>query len=78
MKDIMNLEKPANFTDLLGQIEFISIELEKWISKIVEINKIARQHREIVSKSDTKDAFHNLSQNIIELSELLQKKLKEV
>ena len=76
--DLFELEKPVSFGDLLSQIEFISKELKEWIDKIISTNKIARQNRELISESDTNDAFHNISQNIIDLSKLIQKKLQEV
>ena len=76
--DVFELEKPATFTDLLSQIEFISKEIKRWSDEITTTNKIAQQHRELISESNTKDAFHNLSQNIIDLSKLIQKKLQEV
>lgn len=76
--DVFELEKPESFNDLLSQIEFISKEIESWSDKIIRTNKVAQLHRELISESNTKDAFHNISQNIIELSKLIQKKLQEV
>ena len=76
--DLFKLEKPSNFSDLLSQIEFISFEIKEWSDKIIEVNKVARQNREIVSEDDTKDAFYNISQNIIDLSKLIRTKIKEV
>ena len=77
-KDVFELKKPVSFTDLLSQIEFISKDIKKWSDKITATNNLAQQHRELISEGNTKDAFHNLSQNIIELSKLIQKKLQEV
>ena len=76
--DVFELEKPVNFNDLLSQIEIISKDIKKWSDKIATVNKVAQQHRELISKSSAKDAFHNISQNIIDLSKLIQKKLQEV
>jgi hypothetical protein len=76
-KDVFELEKPESFNDLLSQIEFISKEIESWSDKIIRTNKVAQLHRELISESNTKDAFHNISQNIIDLSKLIQKKLQE-
>lgn len=76
--DVFELEKPESFNDLLSQIEFISKEIESWSDKIIRTNKVAQLHRELISESNTKDAFHNISQNIIDLSKLIQKKLQEV
>ena len=76
--DLFKLEKPASFNDLIHQIEFISKEIKEWSDKIITVNKTARQNRELISEDETKDAFHNISQNIIELSELIQKKVQEV
>ena len=78
MGGVFELEKPESFNDLLSQIEFISKEIESWSDKIIRTNKIAQLHREIISESNTKDALHNISQNIIDLSKLIQKKLQEV
>ena len=76
--DVFELGKPVSFTDLLSQIEFISKDIKKWSNEIITTNKITRQHRELISESNTKDAFHNISQNIIDLSELIQKKIQGV
>ena len=76
--NVFELAKPTSFTDLLSQIEFISKEIKEWSDKIIAVNKIARENRELISESNTNDAFHNISQNIIELSELIQKKVQEV
>ncbi len=76
--DVFELGKPVSFTDLLSQIEFISKDIKRWSNEIITTNKIARQHRELISESNTKDAFHNISQNIIDLSELIRKKIQEV
>ena len=78
MGNVFELEKPESFTDLLSQIEFISKDIKRWSDKIIATNELTRQHRELISESNTKDAFHNSSQNIIELSELIQKKIQEV
>jgi len=75
--DVFELEKPESFNDLLSQIEFISKDIKKWSDKIATVNKVAQQHIELISKNNTKDAFHNISQNIIDLSKLIQKKLQE-
>ncbi|HUW89715.1 MAG TPA: hypothetical protein VMV43_04275 [Candidatus Nanopelagicaceae bacterium] len=76
--NLFKLKKPVSFYDLLSQIEFISFEIKEWSDKIIEVNKVARQNREIVSEDDTKDAFYNISQNIIDLSKLIRTKIKEV
>ena len=76
--DVFELGKPVSFTDLLSQIEFISKDIKKWSDKIITINNVARRHKELISENNIKDAFHNISQNIIDLSELIQKKLQEV
>ena len=76
--DVFKLKKPAGFGDLLSQIEFISKDLKKWSDELITVNKIARQHGELISKSNVNDAFHNISQNIIDLSKLIQNKLQEV
>ncbi len=76
--DVFELGKPESFTDLLSQIEFISKDIKKWSDEITTTNELARQHRELISESNTKDAFHNISQNIIDLSELIQKKIQGV
>ena len=78
MGNVFELEKPESFTDLLSQIEFISKDIKRWSDKIIATNELTRQHGELISESNTKDAFHNISQNIIELSELIQKKIQEV
>ncbi len=72
--DVFELEKNANLNDLLSQIELISKEFKEWTDKIISTNNIARQN----SKSDINDTFHNFCQNIIALSKLILKKLKEV
>ena len=36
---------------------------------------LAQKHRDLISEDEVKDAFHNLSQNIIDLSKLIQKKI---
>ena len=74
--NVFKLEKPKSFYDLLAQSEFIIQDIEKWINKLNETISIAQKHREIISEDDTGDALHNLSQNIIELAELIQKKVR--
>ena len=76
-KDVFKLEKPMDFRALLGQIELISHEINKWTEKFRIINRTARINIELISEDNTKDAFHNISQNIIDLSKLIQKKLQE-
>ena len=76
--NVFELGKPVSFTDLLSQIYNISKEIKEWSDKIITVNKVARQHIELISESNTKDAFHNISQNIIDLSKLIQKKIQEV
>ena len=75
--DVFKLGKPASFNDLLSQFEFISKDLKKWSDELITVSKIARQHFELISKNNVNDAFHNISQNIIDLSKLIQKKLQE-
>jgi len=76
--NLFKLKKPVSFYDLLSQIAFISTEIKEWTDKIIFTDKVARQNREIVSEDDTKDAFYNISQNIIDLSKLIQTKIQEV
>lgn len=74
--NVFELEKPKSFGDLLAQNEFIVKDLEKWVNKLKETISITQKHRELISEDETKDAFHNISQNIIELSGLIQKKVR--
>ena len=76
--DVFKLEKPMDFRALLGQIELISYEINKWTEEFRIINRTARINIELISGDNTKDAFHNISQNIIDLSKLIQKKIQEV
>ena len=76
--DVFELGKPVSFTDLLSQIEFISKDIKKWSDEIAATNQLAQQHRKLISENNIKDAFHNISQNIIDLSKLIQKKIQEV
>jgi len=77
MANVFELKKPVSFTDLLSQIGFISRAINGWADEIILTNNIARQNRELISEDNTKDAFYNISQNIIDLSKLIQKKLQE-
>ena len=73
--NVFKLEKPKSFNDLLAQSEFIVQDIKKWFNKLNETISIAHRHRDLISEDDTKDALHNLSQNIIDLSKLIQKKI---
>lgn len=75
-KNVFKLEKPKSFYDLLAQSEFIIQDIEKWFTKLKETISIAQKHRELISEDDTGDALHNISQNIIELAQLIQKKIR--
>ena len=74
--NVFKLEKPKSFYDLLAQSEFIIQDIEKWFNKLNETISIAQRHRDLISEDETGDALHNLSQNIIELAELIQKKVR--
>lgn len=73
--NVFKLGEPKTFRDLLAQSEFIIKDIEKWIDKLKETLSIARKNRELISEDNTKDALHNLSQNIIDLSKLIQKRI---
>lgn len=73
--NVFKLEKPKSFYDLLAQSEFIVNDIEKWMNKLKETISIAQKHRELISENETKDALHNISQNIMELSQLIQNKI---
>lgn len=74
--NVFKLEKPKSFGGLLAQSEFIIQDIEKWFNKLNETISIAHRHRDLISEDETGDALHNLSQNIIELAELIQKKVR--
>lgn len=74
--DVFNLEKPRSFNDLLAHSEFIVNDIEKWFKMLKETISIAQKHRELISEDQIKDALHNLSQNLIDLSKLIQEKLR--
>jgi len=73
--NVFKLEKPKSFNDLLAQSEFIVQDIKKWFNKLKETVYLAQKHRDLISEDDIKDALHNLSQNIIDLSKLIQKKI---
>ena len=74
--NVFKLEKPKSFYDLLAQSEFIIQDIEKRFKKLNETISIAQEHRALINEDETGDALHNLSQNIIELAELIQKKVR--
>lgn len=73
--NVFKLENPRSFYELLAHSEFIVNDIEKCFNKLKETISIAQAHRELISEDETKDALHNLSQNIIDLSKLIQKKI---
>lgn len=75
--NVFKLKKAENFNELLMHIKLISNEIYKWIEKIKHINRFVNFDMTLIDKDNTKDAFHNISQNIIELSKLIQKKIQE-
>lgn len=74
--NVFKLGKPRSFYELLTHSEFIVNDIEKWLNKLKETISIARKNRELISEDNTKDALHNLSQNFIDLSKLIQKKIE--
>ncbi len=74
--NVFKLETPKSFVDLLAQIELISKDMKKWTDKLININGTARKELEIISEDEVKDSFHNISQNIIDLSKFIQKKVR--
>lgn len=74
--NVFKLGKPSSFYELLTHSEFIVNDIEKWLNKLKETISIARKNRELISEDNTKDALHNLSQNFIDLSKLIQKKIE--
>jgi len=74
--NVFKLGKPKSFNDLLAQSGFIAQEIEKWFDKLENTIVVAQQQRELISEDNVKDAFHNHSQNIIDLAELIQKKVR--
>ncbi|MFX0023755.1 MAG: hypothetical protein ACFE9S_15620 [Candidatus Hermodarchaeota archaeon] len=74
--DVFKFEKPTSFGDLLVQSQFIWTEIQRWVNKLRETIVTALTNKELISENNTEDTFHNLSQNIIELCELIQKKVR--
>ncbi|MFW9973578.1 MAG: hypothetical protein ACFFDF_25585 [Candidatus Odinarchaeota archaeon] len=75
-KNVFKLEKPKDFQELVNQVETISEEIEIWLNKLYNAITVALDHSEFISEDQVNDAFHNISQNIIELSKLIQKKVR--
>ena len=73
--NVFELEKPKSFCDLLAQSEIIVKDIGKWLIKLKVTISFAQKHRELISENETKDALHNISQNIMELSQLIQDKI---
>lgn len=74
---VFKLEKPKGLSDLVSQVEIISKEMKKCIEGLINTNDTARKHFELMDQSNLHDAFHNISQNIIDLAKLIQKKCQE-
>ena len=74
--NVFKLEKPKSFLELLEQVESITYEVETWLSKLVSTIDPAQNYPELISEDNVKDAFHNISQNIIDLFKLIQKKVR--
>lgn len=74
--NVFKLEKPKSFLELLEQVETITDEVETWLSKLDSTIGPAQNYPELISEDMVNDAFHNISQNIIKLSELIQKKVR--
>jgi len=75
-KNLFKLEKPKDFWELVNQVESISDEIENWLDKLYNAIDVVQNHSEFISEDQVNDAFHNISQNIIKLSELIQKKVR--
>lgn len=75
-KNVFTLEKPIDLEELVDQIESISNEIEKETNKLFFSVQTVRNFPDIINENQANEMFYNLSQNIIELSELIQKKVK--
>lgn len=75
-KNVFKLEKPNNFQELIEQMQKISEEIDTWTDKLFSTIEVVHDHSEYISEDQVSDAFHNISQNIIDLSELIQKKVR--
>lgn len=75
--NVFELKNPETFEELMMQIKLINSEIYRWMEKLYKINRFANLDMELINESNTKDAIHNISQNVIKLLELIQKKLKE-
>lgn len=75
--NVFELKKAENFNELIMHIKLISNEIYRWMEKIYKLGRFTEMDLNLINQDNVKDAFHNCSQNVIELLELIQKKIKE-